>query len=290
MTPTPLDGFAPVGFVAEPITRSSRSAARGGYRVYGDGAGYEVAIPEAVVERMLAIGRRAAPNEWYALVVGRVFEDGAGEHAVVLGVVPDPEAETGPAFVRTTSESEFRTRLSARLLFPDGQSLGWCHGHINYGAVYSGTDRKNQSTWPAPWAVGIVVDPWSEPQLGVYRGPDSVPLHLVAPVVRARGVVGKTGLAAAAGGGLEGSRLGGPSRGRFASGVLRLLPAVTITAGIALGAWSIVRVAAAERRVARLGEEVRKLAQAAGDATRRAPSVTPEASLESAASLACLPP
>jgi proteasome lid subunit RPN8/RPN11 len=171
--------FRPLGLVEEPIQRQARSTARSGYVVYSGRSGFEVAIPDVVVERMIALGKRTAPLEWYGLLVGRVCEDGRGRHVVILGIVPDPDADAGHGSVQTSFDSELRTRASARLLYPDGILVGWVHGHVRYGARYSSTDFKNQATWSQAHAVGIVVDPFSKPELGVYRGPEGEVLDLV---------------------------------------------------------------------------------------------------------------
>jgi proteasome lid subunit RPN8/RPN11 len=173
--------FTPLGVLDEPIWHEERSLARVGYLVYSGSSGFEVAISEHVVERMMLLGRQAAPREWYGLLVGRVYEDDVGRHVVILGVVPDPEADAHTGSVRTSFDSELRTRMAARLLYPDGVSVGWAHGHIRYGARYSSTDFKNQATWTQPHSIGIVVDPFSDPRLGVYRGPEGELLEPVMP-------------------------------------------------------------------------------------------------------------
>lgn len=166
------DGFTPVAVVEEPVHAIPRDEARSGYRIYRARDGFEVAIPEHVIGRMIAWGRRAAPREWFALIVGRVHEDDRGRHVVVIGVVPDPEARAEHSFVETTPDSEFRTRTSARLLYPDGVVCGWVHGHVRHGAQYSSTDRKTQTSWTQQHSLGIVVDPWDPKEIAVYRGPD----------------------------------------------------------------------------------------------------------------------
>ncbi len=170
-----------MGVVDEPVRRAPRHSARTGYVLYGGATGFEVAIPESVVERTIVLGKQAAPREWYGLLVGRVYLDDVGHHVVILGVVPDPEADAQRGFVRTSFGSEMRTRMAARLLYPDCIPVGWVHGHIRYGARYSSTDFKNQSTWTQPHSIGIVVDPFSEPRLGVYRGPEGEMLKPFGP-------------------------------------------------------------------------------------------------------------
>lgn len=173
------DGFSPIAVVEEHVCAIPREEARAGYRVFRGRDGFEVAIPEHVVERVLACGRHAAPQEWFGLVVGRVHEDDRGRHVVVLGIVPDPEARAEHGFVETSTTSEFRTRTSARLLYPDGIVIGWIHGHVEHGARYSATDRRTQATWTQPHSLGIVVDPWDANEIAVYRGPECEELSLV---------------------------------------------------------------------------------------------------------------
>jgi proteasome lid subunit RPN8/RPN11 len=167
------DGFRPVEVVPEPVHDVSRELARSGYRVYRGMDGFEAAVAEHVVERALAIGKKAAPNEWYGLLVGRLYRDERSSHVVVLGLVPDPEASAGTGYVKTTHASEFRTRALARLVYPDAVILGWIHGHVRYGARYSATDRENQATWTQSHAIGIVVDPFDRTEIAVYRGPNA---------------------------------------------------------------------------------------------------------------------
>lgn len=167
------DSFRAVRTTEEPVHPRSHEAARSGYRVFRAQGGFEAAIPEQVIARALAVGRRSAPNEWHGHVVGRLFEHQGRRHVVVDGIVPDPDARAWPSFVETTAESELRTRTAARLLFPDGIVLGWVHGHVGHGARFSGTDRKTQATWRQPHALGIVVDPWAtDGQVAAYRGPE----------------------------------------------------------------------------------------------------------------------
>jgi proteasome lid subunit RPN8/RPN11 len=173
-------GFTPIGIVEEPIRQKGRCEARSGYQVYGGATGFEVAIPETVVERIMMLGEREAPKEWYGLLVGRVYEGEVGRHVVILGVVPDPGADACHASVHTSFDSELQTRTSARLLYPDGVPVGWVHGHVRYGARYSAVDFRNQTTWTQPHAIGIVADPFTEPRLGVYRGPEG---ELLKPVL-----------------------------------------------------------------------------------------------------------
>jgi len=172
--------FVPLGKVVEPVHEVEREVARTACRVFRAKDGFEAAVPESVVERLTEFGRQAAPNEWYGLVVGKLYQDKAGSHAIVLGVVPDTECRAGLASVRTTAQSEFRTRFTAQVLFPDCVPLGWAHTHPRLGLCFSGTDRVNQATWTRPHSLGLVVDPWHHRRIAVYRGPRSELLDVVS--------------------------------------------------------------------------------------------------------------
>lgn len=172
------DGFTPHGTTPETVESVPTEVARNGYLVYRAKDGFEAAVPVAIAERCVAWGLRAEPNEWFGLIVGKLCKDGDRSHVVVLGVVPDPDAKGEPHAVETTPESEFKTRTSARLLYPDGIVLGWVHGHIRHGVRFSPTDRATQRTWTQPHSLGIVVDPWTPERLSVYRGPIAERLEL----------------------------------------------------------------------------------------------------------------
>lgn len=165
--------FRPLGAAEEPTHDAAPSESRAGYRVYRGADGFEAALPEPVIGRAVLVGRRAAPREWYGLVVGRLFLYQGRSHVVVDGFVPDPDARAELTTVQTTPESEFETRETARRLFPDGIILGWIHGHPRYGIRFSSTDKRNQATWTQPHSLGIVVDPWHPEEISVYRGPRS---------------------------------------------------------------------------------------------------------------------
>src|SRR5260370_40498001 len=102
--------FTRVEVSEEPVRQISPEAARAGYRIFRGRDGFEVAIPEQVIERALLTGRGAAPNEWYGVIAGRLHDHEGRRHVVVLGFVPDPGARVGPSSVQTTAEAELRTR------------------------------------------------------------------------------------------------------------------------------------------------------------------------------------
>ncbi len=170
---TGVRAFRPLGIVRAMPMKIERAAARTGWRVFSAPDGFEVAVAVETVARMEAFGRLSEPREWYGLLVGRTCEDARGSHVLVVGVVPDPDAKATRHTVRSTLESEAGLRATARIHFPDAVPVGWVHGHVGHGADYSSVDRRNQSTWRDASAIGIVVDPWSLPMLGVYRGPES---------------------------------------------------------------------------------------------------------------------
>lgn len=165
--------FRPLGRVTELVHEAERAHVRDEQRVFVAADGFEVALAETLVRRLLAFARAAAPKEWLGLLVGLRCKDAEGDHIAVLGVVPDVAAETGPMTVATTHASEFRTRTLAQELYPDALILGWVHSHPSLGVRFSTTDRENQATWRESHHLGIVVDPWSHEELSVYRGPAS---------------------------------------------------------------------------------------------------------------------
>ncbi|MDB4928273.1 MAG: hypothetical protein JWM10_757 [Myxococcaceae bacterium] len=168
-----MSGFRARRRVDVAVHRVDRDVVRTAHRRFRATDGFEVIVAEQVIERAVAIGRAREPMEWMGLLVGRVCEDAAGSYACVLGMVLDREARAGRHEVTSTPESEAATRALARELLPDCVALGWIHGHIRHGVHFSAVDRENQRTWRQPYAVGIVVDPWSPDLLSVYRGPGS---------------------------------------------------------------------------------------------------------------------
>lgn len=187
-------GFRPIGRKrVEPLVMDRKTSR--GHRLFRGADGFEVALPEALFDRLVVAARAAAPNEWYARLAGRVCTDLDGVHVLVTGLVPDEDAEAGPGFVRTTIASERKTRSLLELVFPESVDLGPAHSHVGCGANYSETDRQNQARWLSDHAVGIVVDPGSTPPLGVYRGPgverlvpvEALAISRPAPPPKARG-------------------------------------------------------------------------------------------------------
>lgn len=163
--------LVPRRVVEETVHAVPRDAARGAHRVFRAGDGFEVSIPESVLQRAVTFGRAQAPLEWLGLLVGRRCEDARGRHTLLLGVVRDVEASGERHFVTSTLESEGRIRALIREQFPDCVTLGWIHGHVRHGAAYSSFDFRCQATWSDADSLGVVVDPWDEKLLAVYRGP-----------------------------------------------------------------------------------------------------------------------
>jgi len=139
-----------------------------------------------VIERAFALSRRAHPNEWIGRLITEVREDAAGTYVVVLGIVPDSEASVTPAYAESSPMANSRVNELAERAFGRSAVGGPAHGHTGCGATYSVTDRANQRGWPDPWALGLVVDPWGKPDVGVYRGPDSERLVEVMRTARRR--------------------------------------------------------------------------------------------------------
>lgn len=173
--------FNVLDLVLEPVRMVSRRQALRGHRLFRGQDGFLAAIPETVAAEMSAFARRAAPNEWIGVVMLELCEDEEGRFVLVHGVVPDLGAVAKLASVRTTTDSEFRTRQLAEQLFPAAILGGWVHSHPHYGVFFSEMDRQTQRSWSEPYALGIVVDPWDAKELAVFRGASS---ELLEPMGR----------------------------------------------------------------------------------------------------------
>lgn len=174
--------FRVIEAILEPVHRAERMALLGACRRYHAKDGFQAFVPEPVIDRMVAMGHDAEPNEWIGILVGRLGRDARGTYVIVDGVIPDELALATPGTVRSTSAGERDVRDVAATVFPGSIVIGWGHGHLRYGTRFSGSDRDNQATWTTDYALGIVCDPWSDESIGVYRGPKSerlehVPLH-----------------------------------------------------------------------------------------------------------------
>lgn len=165
--------FRALGVVEEPISRMDRKAARTGYRVFVGTSGFEVAVTVDLFERAFSIGRAAFPKEWFAILLGRVYDDEKGRHVVVGALLHDNKAEASEGYVETSHTSEAETRRLSERLFPDLIPVGWIHGHTGVGARFSEIDKATQRKWPREHSIGIVIDPFHATSIGVYRGPDA---------------------------------------------------------------------------------------------------------------------
>lgn len=164
--------FRAIAVSAEPVDTISRETVCTRVRRFIAKDGFALTVPEHVIERACALGKKAMPNEMFALLVGRRCADASGEHVAVLDVVQDEQAQGGPTSVTTTLASEAATRALAHRMFPDGIVLGWLHTHPEMSTAFSARDRANQRTWGKPYHLGIVVEPTTG-AMSVYRGPES---------------------------------------------------------------------------------------------------------------------
>ena len=171
--------FIPRAVTEEPVREIARHRLRTACLVFRAADGFEVAIPERLLERAVVIGRAQAPLEWLGQLVGVRGHDGEGSHLLLDAIVRDTGARCEPHFVTSTLESEARTRALAREQYPASVVVGWIHGHVRHGARYSRHDFKNQATWTDPDSIGVVIDPWDPELLAVYRGPRGERLTLV---------------------------------------------------------------------------------------------------------------
>lgn len=173
-----MSTFRPLGETTAPTKSLERMQARSGYRLFQAIDGFEVAIPEDVIARVFEFARQSDPAECCGQLVGTICDDTHGRHVVIRGAILDTGAKAETYAIETTGESEFETKALARRLFPDATSVGWFHSHVRVGAVFSQTDRRNQTSWGRN-ALGLVVDPWHATAINVYRGPDSELLSAV---------------------------------------------------------------------------------------------------------------
>ena len=107
----PLPTFVPVRLAEAPVMRSPRHEQLAGCRLFRGQGGFLVGVAGPVIERMVAFANKAAPNECFGLVVGRVCEDRDGRYVVVLGVVPDPEAKLDEPKSEPESTPEVQTEI-----------------------------------------------------------------------------------------------------------------------------------------------------------------------------------
>jgi proteasome lid subunit RPN8/RPN11 len=135
--------------------------------------GFEALVSDTLIDRLCTLSHTAEPNEWIGILIGRVGEDSMGSYVIVDGVVLDTEAIATPGSVRSTVRGEQRVREIAAVAYPGSEVLGWAHSHYRCGTHFSPGDCENQSTWTAPYALGIVCDPRTPERIGVYRGPDA---------------------------------------------------------------------------------------------------------------------
>lgn len=155
---------------AREMPEGRRGETRDGWRVFrSQETGFELAVPAYQVRRIEEVGKRER-NEWYALAVGELRRDESGTHAVIRDFVPNDWAEHGRAHVHMGADAEGRVRELARELHPGLRPLGNVHTHPRYTTKPSGTDRKE--FWNDPNSVSIIVDPFDEPSIAVYRGRD----------------------------------------------------------------------------------------------------------------------
>lgn len=143
--------------------------------------GFETFIHKDVNGAISREAHRAAPNETIGLLAGRVLRDERGPYTLVLaseGARAD-EVEATPSHVRISSNGHAQARGRLELSAFGLDIIGWYHSHPQYPARFSSVDVTEQSTWPDPNHVGIVISGIDarEP-IGVYRGPKAARLHV----------------------------------------------------------------------------------------------------------------
>jgi proteasome lid subunit RPN8/RPN11 len=123
-----------------------------------------VACDEATLFAILAETRLAARNEAGGLLLGRVTDLERAPRVEIVAQIPAEAVEASPAHLTFTHESWRRLRDRRLAERPDLDAVGWYHSHPRLGIFFSLTDcdLHRQVFHDTPWAVALVVEPFSE--------------------------------------------------------------------------------------------------------------------------------
>ncbi|MBI1828233.1 MAG: Mov34/MPN/PAD-1 family protein [Thaumarchaeota archaeon] len=142
---------------------------------------FEAYIHKDVLECILLAAKDAMPNETIGLLGGRVCQDGKGNYTIVQNAecARKEEVEVSPGHVYISSRGNAQLKQRLELIHPTDDVIGWYHSHPTCAARFSPEDTTEQSTWPDPYNIGIVVSGLSKGDLfGVYCGPKAMLLPL----------------------------------------------------------------------------------------------------------------
>lgn len=139
-----------------------------GHQAWGEPASsqVQVSLRPAVYRYVMGHAQTGAQGgrrfEVGGVLLGQAYlsADGQAYHVDVVQALADDLGVRGVASFEFTYESWAALVMQAETRYPDLRIIGWYHSHPDYGAFFSGTDRKTQRTYfVTPWRVGLVVDP-----------------------------------------------------------------------------------------------------------------------------------
>ncbi|MCC7077124.1 MAG: Mov34/MPN/PAD-1 family protein [Acidimicrobiia bacterium] len=144
-----------------------------------DSDGFEVFVVPDVVASLRTTAATHAPDEFFGLLAGRVFQDAAGPYAVIAAMQAGEASRAGRAHVRLDHDEMLRLRSEILRRNPGLDLVGWTHSHT-HPSGYSSVDRDEQRTWADPQHLGLLVymDPCPDTWATAYRGPAARPLRL----------------------------------------------------------------------------------------------------------------
>jgi proteasome lid subunit RPN8/RPN11 len=136
--------------------------------------GFEAYVHRRVLDAISREAAGARPNETIGLLAGRVRRDEKGPYTLVLaaeGARAD-ELKAGPSHVHISAGGHSRVRRRLEETAHGLDIIGWYHSHPLFTPRFSSVDMTEQSTWPDPNHIGIVVSGLKQEEVfGVYRGP-----------------------------------------------------------------------------------------------------------------------
>lgn len=174
------DGFQPLpGPLTAPLFRE-RPAADGAYIAWEDADGFVCYVNATIIEQMADWALHKGGCEVIGRLGGRHCMDAKGPYVLAEHAFLNRGAASSAAGVVAdiTAQDEGRRDFERACRALD--SVGWWHTHPpGCGAFFSSTDRRTQSTWSNPNAIGIVLDPsFRDQAIKVFRGPKSRELRI----------------------------------------------------------------------------------------------------------------
>ena len=149
-------------------TPDEKAQARG----YPESGGVRVYVTQKAWESALSHTRRSPEAEVGGMLVGRPYNDAAGDglFVVVEAALPTRLARSTRSRLTFTHEAwdEIEEALTKRGL-SDRQIVGWYHSHPGFGIFLSRDDRFiHENYFRQPWHVALVINPVNE-RAGFFR-------------------------------------------------------------------------------------------------------------------------